>query len=115
MIHRHLLSSIALSISIVAATSLTSAQTTAAPATPSTPPPAAPATPTPPAATAPADTTTPAERPATYTIESGDTLWSISHKFNTSIKALQKENGLKKHALLHIGQVIKIPAATSDK
>jgi len=57
---------------------------------------------------------TPADRPATYTIVQGDTLWSISHKFNTSIHALMKLNGLKKHALLHIGQVIKIPPATTD-
>jgi LysM repeat protein len=64
--------------------------------------------------TAPADTAIAGatERPATYTIVQGDTLWSIAHKYDTSIHALLKLNGLKKHALLHIGQVIKIPPAT---
>ena len=81
-----------------------------APAPASTPPAAAPA-PAPAPAAAPEAT---AERPATYTIQQGDTLWSISHKYGTSIKALKKLNNIKTHQLLHIGQVIKLPPATSD-
>lgn len=69
---------------------------------------------TPPAApSAPAEA--PAERPATYTIVSGDSLWSISHKFNCSIKQLETLNNLKPHALLHPGQVLKLPPATTTE
>jgi len=57
---------------------------------------------------APADTT--AERPATYTVVSGDTLWAISHKFDCSIRQLKKLNHLTKNNLKP-GQVLKIPAA----
>ncbi len=114
MINRSLVASSALAIALAfAAPSSSFAQmpaTNAAAAAPTAP--AA----TPLAAPAPAasDTTTASstERPDTYTIVKGDTLWSISHKYDTSIKALMKLNNLKKHALLHIGQVIKIPPAT---
>jgi LysM repeat protein len=103
----------------VAAPSLSVAQTAATNAPAAEPAPAVTPSPTPPAATTPVASTpaaadTGTARPETYTIVQGDTLWSISHKFNTSIHALQKLNGLKKHALLHIGQVIKIPPATAD-
>ena len=47
-------------------------------------------------------------RPATYTVMAGDTLWSVSHKFNTSIRAIKKLNKLKKDHLKP-GQVLKIP------
>jgi LysM repeat protein len=61
-----------------------------------------------PAAPTPAATT----NPETYTVVSGDTLWGISHKFNTSIKKLKKLNGLTK-SNLKPGQVLKIPPATT--
>jgi LysM repeat protein len=85
--------------------------------------------------TAPASTAAPApptatdaainggERPTTYTVVAGDTLWDLSHKFNTSIRAIKKLNKLKKDHLKP-GQVIKIPpvrtttakpTASSDK
>lgn len=81
---------------------------------PATPPVAAPVTA--PATETPAAPSTPTgERPSTYTVVAGDSLWSIAHKFDTSIKALQKENNLKPHALLHPGQVLKIPPAKTTE
>jgi LysM repeat protein len=68
---------------------------------------------------APADTnapaaTAPAERPSTYTIAQGDSLWTIAHKFGTTVVKLRKLNNLKKGALLHPGQVLQIPPATTE-
>jgi LysM repeat protein len=74
-------------------------------------------TPTPTPAGSPTDaTTTTAANPETYTVVSGDTLWALSHKFNTSIKKLKKLNHLTKNNLKP-GQVLKIPsnAATPAK
>jgi len=104
-------------LSLAAGPMLSFGQATNAPTAPAaTPPvssaPAAASTPAPAPAETPAASNEP--RPETYTIQAGDTLWSISHKYDTSIHALQKLNHLKRHALLHIGQVIKLPPATSD-
>lgn len=43
----------------------------------------------------------------TYTVKSGDSLWSISKKFNTSVDSIKKKNNLTSN-LLSIGQVLKI-------
>ena len=110
----------ALAFSFVAPALLAQAQAAAPAETNSTntaPAPAAP-TPTPPVA-APADTnaapaTTPEERPTSYTIAKGDSLWSIAHKYGTTVVKLRTLNNLKKGALLHPGQVLQIPPATSD-
>jgi LysM repeat protein len=95
-----------------AQTPATPADTNAAPAAPAAP---AATTPAAPAPAAPADTTVPAsERPATYTIAQGDSLWSIAHKYGTTVVALRKLNNLKKGALLHPGQVLQLPPAKAD-
>jgi LysM repeat protein len=44
----------------------------------------------------------------TYKVKSGDTLYGISIRFNTSVKAIQQLNDLKS-TTLHIGQTLKIP------
>ena len=64
----------------------------------------------------PASPSTPitTERPTTYTVVSGDTLWDLSHKFNCSIKALKDLNKLKKNTLKP-GQVLQVPPPKSDK
>lgn len=43
----------------------------------------------------------------TYTVKSGDSLYSIAKKFNTSVDLLKKKNGLGS-TMLSIGQVLKI-------
>ncbi|HEV3270777.1 MAG TPA: LysM domain-containing protein [Candidatus Methylacidiphilales bacterium] len=63
---------------------------------------------------APATALAPEERPSTYTIVQGDSLWKIAHQFGTTVVKLRKLNHLQKGALLHPGQVLQIPPATSD-
>lgn len=123
MINRSTYSTVigALAFAFVASPLLSHAQTPAAPADASTnaaPAPAAPAPAAAPAPPAPADNaapaTAPAERPTTYTIAQGDSLWKIAHQFGTTVVKLRKANNLKKGALLHPGQVLQIPPATTD-
>jgi 5'-nucleotidase len=85
----------------------------AAPAAPAAAPAATPA-PAAPADTNAAPATAPMERPATYTIVKGDSLWTIAHKYGTTVVKLRKLNNLKKGALLQPGQVLQMPPATSD-
>lgn len=44
----------------------------------------------------------------TYTVQSGDSLWSIARKFNTTVDELKNKNGLTSN-LLSIGQQLIIP------
>jgi len=46
-----------------------------------------------------------------YTVQRGDTLWLISHKFDTTVEAIKQLNGLTSD-LLNIGQILKIPGST---
>jgi nucleoid-associated protein YgaU len=124
MTTRHTSSSIVCALAfalVVAPTFVSRAQIATTPDTSSSN--ATPAAPAPPAATAPtpapaapseAPAVAPTERPSTYTIVQGDSLWTIAHKFGTTVVKLRKANDLKKGALLHPGQVLKIPPATSD-
>ena len=43
-----------------------------------------------------------------YTVKSGDSLWSISKKYNISVNQLKEANGLSSNSL-SIGQILKIP------
>ena len=47
-----------------------------------------------------------------YTIEKGDTLYSIAQKHHTTTKEVMDANGMKKGALIRVGQLIKVPTNT---
>ena len=119
MIHRSFRISylVALTLSLAAIPSLSFAQATNAPtAAPAAPAPVAPvAAPAPVAPEAPAaDTSGP--RPATYTLQPGDTLESVGKQWGLTGRQLQKYNHLTNHQVrrLQIGTVIKIPPSKSD-
>ena len=58
----------------------------------------------------PADIDEPSQEPTniTYTVQSGDSLYKIATKYNTTIDAIKKANNLT-NDLLSIGQVLTIP------
>ncbi len=73
----------------------------------------------PPVRTAPSTTSTPAPKPApkpkpkpapsrTHSVKSGDTLYSLSIKYGTSVSKIQSANGLS-GTLIRVGQKLKIP------
>ncbi|MBD5482626.1 MAG: LysM peptidoglycan-binding domain-containing protein [Lachnospiraceae bacterium] len=45
-----------------------------------------------------------------YTVRSGDTLWQLAQRYNTTVDAIQNLNGLS-GSNLNIGQILKIPSA----
>ncbi|MBO5182908.1 MAG: LysM peptidoglycan-binding domain-containing protein [Bacilli bacterium] len=49
----------------------------------------------------------------TYTVKSGDSLYSIANKFNTTVDNLKKENNLSSNNL-SIGQILVIPTAKEE-
>ena len=53
------------------------------------------------------------KKKATYTVVKGDTLYSISVKYNTTVKELQSVNGLKGNEI-SIGQVLKINTSVKN-
>ena len=55
--------------------------------------------------------TTPLEN--TYTVKSGDNLYSIANRFNVSVSTLRAYNNLSSD-LLQIGQILRIPTTTSS-
>jgi LysM repeat protein len=115
MIHRSfaLSSTLALTLSLAAIPSLSFGQ-----AAPAATPPAAPAPAPAPAATpapAPAAGDATASRPATYTLQAGDTLESVGKQWGLTGRQLQKYNHFTNAQVkrLQIGQVIKVPPAPS--
>lgn len=70
-------------------------------------PPSRPSTPSRPAASSSSSRPAPAAT-RSHTVKSGDTLWGISRKYNTSVKGIKDANGLKSD-LIRVGQTLRIP------
>ena len=49
----------------------------------------------------------------TYTVQAGDTLYSIARRYNTTVDAIKSLNHLSSN-VLSIGQVLKIPTSSSS-
>ena len=50
-----------------------------------------------------------------YTVQSGDTLYSISRKFNLPVNAIQESNNISESNIIKVGQKLLIPQEASDK
>ena len=53
---------------------------------------------------------TPVEFPIKYKVEAGDSLWSISRKYKTTVQAICELNDIKENAILKIGKILYIPS-----
>jgi len=62
-------------------------------------------------ATSRASAAPPADSPTTYTVQSGDTLFSIASRFNTTVRILKQLNGLTSDTL-QVGQKLVLPGAS---
>jgi N-acetylmuramoyl-L-alanine amidase len=54
------------------------------------------------------------ETSPSYTVTSGDTLWSIAARHNTTVHAIKQANNLSSDHL-RLGQILMLPATTSSK
>ena len=52
----------------------------------------------------------PVDFPLKYTVVAGDSLWSISRKYKTTVDAICELNGIKENAILKIGKILYIPS-----
>lgn len=50
----------------------------------------------------------------THTIQAGDTLTRVATLYGIKVEDIEKENGITSTSMLHVGQVLKIPAGKSD-
>ena len=53
---------------------------------------------------------TPIDYPFKYTVKSGDSLWSISRKYHTTVDAICELNNIKENDILRIGKILYIPS-----
>jgi LysM repeat protein len=86
---------------------------TAEPTTPPTeiPPTEVAPTEVPPTA-APAPTTAPSSGTTTYTVQRGDTLYSIARRYGTTVEAIAAANGIANPSRIRVGQTLTISGAT---
>jgi len=52
----------------------------------------------------------PVDFPVKYTVVAGDSLWSISRRYKTTVDAICELNGIKENAILKIGKILYIPS-----
>lgn len=64
---------------------------------------------TPEATEEPIGEATPSAGPGEYTVQVGDTLFSIAQMHGVSVDALARANGITNPAFIHVGQVLTIP------
>jgi len=48
---------------------------------------------------------------ATHTVTAGDTVWDIAQRYDTTVKAIVKANGLGANAVIHVGDRLTLPGA----
>lgn len=56
-----------------------------------------------------------AQATSTYTVEKGDTLYSISRKYGISVAELSQENNIKNDNIIFVGQKLSIPVPAAGK
>ena len=56
----------------------------------------------------------PVEGSNSYVVKSGDSLWSIAKKYNTTVDELKAANNLKNN-LLSVGQILRIPTTKEEE
>ena len=67
-------------------------------------------------ATLPADASAAtAKRTATYTVNSGDTIWKVARRLGINYQEILKINGFSERKVLQIGQVIKLPGQNTSR
>jgi len=71
-------------------------------------PPAVPSIPTPPAYTTPVTPPPPTLNGNVHTIKKGDSLWSLSRKYSTSVEAIKQANGMTSDTIIE-GRSLVIP------
>jgi LysM repeat protein len=76
------------------------------------PPTAIPPTAVPPTS-APAPTTPPTTGEVTYTVQRGDTLYSIARRYGSTVEAIASANGIANPNLIRVGQRLTIPTSGS--
>ena len=53
--------------------------------------------------------------PQTHTVQKGETLYSISRRYDMSVSALSRMNALQEPYTIHVGQILKVNNASSGK
>ena len=61
-----------------------------------------------------ASTNASVDKTGNYKVRRGDSLWEIAKKFNTSVSALRKLNGLGRRSYIYPGQKLKVPGMVSQ-